>query len=235
MPKQSKIKWRDKDIRELQRVVRNFNQKISRVAKKDPTKAEFLPRKISVKALQGRIGTRKDFKRELSSLQRFSKRGAEKIEVTESGLTLTKYEIKEVKNKVRITNIKRAIERKKLTIDEKKGTMGQVSSQNLRSKTFSLNKSQKEWEKFVESLEKEIASRFKVENLENYKQNYLDAIEKFLGGAGEKLYNLVKEVDIEKLFINSVEVPTLSISFTSDPLEAEYIAERAYQDWLDVL
>jgi len=235
MPKQSKIKWRDKDIRELQRVVRNFNQKISRVAKKDPTKAEFLPQKISTKALQGRIGTRKDFKRELASLQRFSKRGAERIQVTESGLTLTQYEIKEVKNKVRITNIKRAIERKKLDVTEREGVMGQVAERGLRPKAFSLNKSQKEWEKFVESLEREISSNFKLEQLEKYKQNYLQGLIDNLGTKGEELANLLKDVSPEKLFSNSVTNPLLSIDFIYDPLELETIIDAKIEAWREVI
>lgn len=235
MPKKHTIKWRDKDIKELNRVVRNFNAKISRVAKKNPNQAEFLPDKVSVQSLKGRIGTRQDFNREIASLKRFSRRGAEKIEVTESGLTLTQYEIKEVKNKVRITNIKRTVERKKLDIDETRGTMGQVSERGLRPKVFSLNKSQKEWEKFVESLEREISSNFKLEQLEKYKENYLNGLIENLGQKGEELANLLKDVSPEKLFTNSVTNPLLSIDFIYDPLELETIIDAKIEAWQEVI
>jgi len=235
MPKKSQIKWRDKDIKELNRIVRNFNAKISRVAKKKPNQAEFLPDKISVKALKGRIGTRQDFKREIASLQRFSKRGAEKIEVTESGLTLTQYEIKEVKNKVRITNIKRAVERKKLGVTEREGVMGQVTERGLRPKVFSLNKSQKEWEKFVQSLEREIGSNFKLEQLEKYKENYLNGLIENLGTKGEELATLLKDVPAEKLFSNSVTNPLLSIDFIYDPLELETIIDAKIEEWTQII
>lgn len=235
MPKSSKIRWRDKDVKELERVVRNFNNKIRRVAKKDPNAVEFLPDKISVKSLKGSIATRSDFKKELNSLKRFSKRGAESLVTTPTGLTLSQYEIGEAKEKTRIVNIKRALERKKLDVSERTGTMGQVSSQNLRPKAFNLNKSQKEWEKFVKSLERETSSRFKIEQLEKYKENYLDAIDKFLGEAGEELRQLVETIDIETLFKNSIETPTLSIGFTSDPLDVDTIATRALLDWKEVL
>lgn len=235
MSKQYNIKWRDKDVEELNKVVKNFNQKISRVAKKNPNDAEFLPEKISRKTLKEKIKTRQDFNRELNSLRRFSRRGVEEVVETEKGLKLTQYEIQETKIKTRIVNIKRAKERKKLDIDVTKGTMGQVSAQNLRPKTFTTNKTAKEWDKFVESLEKEISSTFKEEQLQNYKEQYLESVRENLGSAGDKLYDLVKGLDVVTLFENSVEVPTLSISFTSEPLDVETISERAYQDWLNVL
>lgn len=231
MPKKYNIRWRDKDVKELNRVVRNFNRKVERLRKKNPNEAEFLPEKISVKSLRGTIGTRQDFNRELNSLKRFSKRGSEKLITTETGLTLTEYEIKEAKIKTRIVNQKRSLERKRLKIDTKRGTMGQASSQNLKPKTFSTNKTAKEWEKFVESLEKEISSNFKDEQLENYKRNYLMGLIENLGGKGEELAKLLENVDAKKLFELSVSNPLLSIDFIYDPLELETIVDAKIETW----
>lgn len=234
MSKQYQIKWRDKDVKELNRLVKNFNAKVRYHEQKNPATAEFLPDKLSAAALKGSVGTRADFNRLVSSLQRFGERGAETVVTTPGGVTTTKYEIAEVKNKVRIANIKRSIERKKLDLKPAKGTMGQVSSQNLRPKVFSMNKSEKEWEKFKESLEKEVASNFKNEMMEEYKQNYLDAIKNFLGEDGQALFDMISEMDPETVYQNSVTNPILSIGFTSDPLPTETIAGAAMDEWSNV-
>ena len=231
MPKKSTIRWRDKDVKELNRIVRNFNSKIKRVAEKSPESEKFLPDKLSVKALKGTIGTRQDFKRELNSLQRFSRREAEKIQTTPGGLTLTAFEIKEAKIKTRIVNIKRAFERKKLGVTERDGVMGQVSERRLQPKKFTLTKTAKEWEKFVASLEKEISSNFKAEQLEKYKENYLKGIIENLGIKGLALNNLLKDVDAEILFKKSITNPLLSIDFIYDPLELETIIEAKIEAW----
>lgn len=68
------IRWRDEDSRELSRVVKNFNAKITRLAKQDPANARFLPEKVSVSDLKDVIKSRSDFNREIKSLQRFTQR-----------------------------------------------------------------------------------------------------------------------------------------------------------------
>ena len=79
MAKQHPIKWKQTDDKELAKVVRNFNNKISRITKKNPDLKNALPDKISVRQLKELINTRQDLKRELNALRRFSKRGAEEI------------------------------------------------------------------------------------------------------------------------------------------------------------
>jgi ATP-dependent Lon protease len=233
MSKGHNIKWRDKDVAELQRVVRNFNAKIARVAKKNPTSAPFLPEKISVKDLKSKIGTRQDFNRELKSVKRFSNKGVENVQTTPSGLTLSKYEIKEAQIKTRIVNAKRSAEVKKLGLSVQAGTMGQIKSQNLKPKKFSLDKSPKEWDKFVESLEKEIKSNFKAEQAETYKKNYLKAIKDQLGGDGYDLYKYVEKLDPMHIVKHGTSNPILSIDFKYDPQDAETIAEVALNEWME--
>ena len=96
MPRYNKIQWRDSDEQELRRVVKNFNAKLARLEKKNPSEAKYLPKfakteiinneefvtftdRLSVSQLKELIHTRQDLKRELNALRRFSKRGAEQI------------------------------------------------------------------------------------------------------------------------------------------------------------
>lgn len=110
MSKQYKIKWKKSDNEELTKVVRNFNAKITRLAKKDPKNANALPDKVSVKELKELINTRKDLKRELNSLRRFSKRGQEelvKVPDNDYNLLVTKWQRSDMNRRAGIINRKR--------------------------------------------------------------------------------------------------------------------------------
>ena len=73
------IRWTDKDKKDLQRAVKTFNQKIDRMAKRNPEIKNALPEKIKMKEIKSLIQTRQDFKREINSLRRFSKKGNDEI------------------------------------------------------------------------------------------------------------------------------------------------------------
>lgn len=235
MAKKPSMRWRDKDNREMQRIVNNYNAKLRRLEKKNPEIAEYLPEKMTMKKLRSKIETRQDFNRELNSLARFSRRGAEKLVEGPKGLKVTQYEVDEAKTKVRIVNIKRAYERKKLGFSPEKGNMGQIESQNLQPKKFSLNKTPREWEKFMETLDKEVATNFKANQLEKYKENYLKGINENLGEKGEELAKLLDTLEPEALFTHSVTNPLLTIDFIYDPLETETIINAKIEAWKEVM
>lgn len=111
MSKYHKIKWRESDYEELNKAVRNFNAKITRLTKKNPKEANALPDKITVVQMKKLINTRQDLKREINALRRFSKRGAEEIVFApdnDNNLKLTKWQRTEMNRRVAIINRKRA-------------------------------------------------------------------------------------------------------------------------------
>ena len=76
MSKQSKIRFRENDLNELRRVVKNYNAKLSRQRNKliendERYQASQLPPKASVRELRAAIGTRKEFNAELSRMKNF--------------------------------------------------------------------------------------------------------------------------------------------------------------------
>ena len=79
MSRKYNIRWSEADDKELKRVVKNFNAKLGRLAKKDPENKDALPERISAAQLKEMIQTRQDLNRELNSLRRFSQKGAEEI------------------------------------------------------------------------------------------------------------------------------------------------------------
>lgn len=110
MSKYHKIRWTESDNKELNKVVRNFNAKLNRLAKKDPQNKNVLPDKISVRQLKELINTRADLKRELNSLRRFSKRGSEEIVIvpnTDYNVKVTKWQKTEMNRRVAIINRRR--------------------------------------------------------------------------------------------------------------------------------
>lgn len=110
MSKYHKIRWTKQDTQEINKVVRNFNAKVSRLAKKDPSIANILPEKISAKELKNLINTRQDLVRELNALKRFSKRGSEEIVTvpdTEYDLKITKWQKTEMNRRIGIINRRR--------------------------------------------------------------------------------------------------------------------------------
>ena len=88
------IRYDRKLNQEINKVIRNFNQKVARLEKEE---RELLPSKITKKELKRETGTRTELKRRLKELQKFSKRGAEEIVTTKEGFRLTRYDINVLK------------------------------------------------------------------------------------------------------------------------------------------
>ena len=123
MSKYHRIRWKSSDEQELARVVKNFNAKIRRLEKKDPQlynkntlptfwdeKTQTYSNKISVRQLKELINTRKDLKRELNALKRFSKRGSEEIvfvPTNDDNLYITKWQRTEMLRRANYINIRR--------------------------------------------------------------------------------------------------------------------------------
>ena len=122
MSKYHKIRWQNEDLKELQRVVRNYNAKVTRLKKKHPDvykstlpqfydkKTDTFSDKISVRQLKEIINTRQDLKRELNMLRRFSKKGAESLVIApdnKNNLKITKWQRTEMNRKVAIVNRRR--------------------------------------------------------------------------------------------------------------------------------
>ena len=100
------IRYDKKLNQEINRTIKNFNQKIARLEKQD---RELLPSKITKKDLKNSVYTRTELRRKLKELQRFGTRGAEDIIETRGGARLTKYDYQNIKREN--TRIKRNITR----------------------------------------------------------------------------------------------------------------------------
>ena len=85
----------------IQRVVRNFNQKIDRLERiNDKLGIYDLPEKVSIKSLKKSVSSRKELYRKLEDLSLFSQRGIENSLQTASG-SMSKYDYELLKREQR--------------------------------------------------------------------------------------------------------------------------------------
>ena len=180
------IRYDKKLNQEINRTIKNFNQKIARLEKQE---RELLPSKITKKDLKSSVYTRSELQRKLKELQRFSSRGAEDIITTRGGVRLTKYELNEIKREnARVKrNITREINRLKVNkpkIFGKSQTatfseMGDTDFLNLVARRKALEKdinrlSREEFERFTKLLEKTGRNQQYMNSI--FKENYFDML-----------------------------------------------------------
>ena len=180
------IRYDKKLNQEINKTIKNFNQKIARLQKDE---RELLPSKISKKELKENVYTRTELKRKLKELQRFSKRGAEDIIETKGGVRLTQYELTNIKKEnARVkANITREINR--LRVNKPKifgktqastfSEMGDTEYLNLVARRKALEKdinklSRDEFERFTKLVE--VTGRNQQYMNSIFKQNYFDML-----------------------------------------------------------
>lgn len=180
------IRYDKKLNQEINRTIKNFNQKIARLEKQD---RELLPSKITKKDLKSNVYTRTELYRKLKELQRFSNRGAEDIIITGGGARLTSYDYQNIKREN--TRIKRNITREinRLRVEKPKifgkiqsstfSEMGDTDYLNLVARRKALEKdinklSKEELERFIKLVEKTGKSQQYMNSI--FKQNYFEML-----------------------------------------------------------
>lgn len=231
MPRQSNIKWRTKDRQQLSKVVRQFNAKLTRTLRKHPELKPYLPERLTVQRLKEQIKTRNDFNREVNSAKRFLKKGAEMPYTSESGIKTTEWERREIGIKVGVINRRKARERKAADVSTYKGTMGSIRENNLLPKKYNIDKIRpSDWDKFVESVEKQVASTYSTEKQSRYKANYIKGVQNIFSPAdAQAIISIVSRIPDEEFTQLFYDDPVLQLDFVYDPLEAHFKAEQVME------
>lgn len=179
------IRYDKKLNQEINRTIKNFNQKIARLEKQE---RELLPSKITKKDLKNAT-TRAELQRKLKELQRFSKRGAEDVITTSGGVKLTQYELQNIKREnARVKrNITREINRLKVEKPKIFGKaqtstfseMGDTDYLNLVARRNALEKdinklSREEFERFTKLIEKTGKNQQYMNSV--FKDNYFEML-----------------------------------------------------------
>lgn len=103
------IRYDKKLDREINRTIKNFNQKVDRLEREE--RALYIPDRITKKQLKEAYTNRQDLRRKLKELQRFGERGAEQVLETKGGVLISQYELKNLKEERRriLYNLKREL------------------------------------------------------------------------------------------------------------------------------
>ena len=204
------IRYDKKLNQEINKVIKNFNQKITRLEKME--KDLILPEKITKKDLKENYYTRTDLRRKLKELKRYSNRGVEETVTTKGGVTLSKYELQNIQIESRRikSNLTREIKKLKVTAPKVFGkeqamTFAQMGDQyylNLQARRNALNKgkitelSKEQLQQYNQLLKKTRKNKEYYNNLfkENY-QNMLTDLGYFYGYDNKKLNDLKEKIN----------------------------------------
>lgn len=180
------IRYDKKLENEINRTIKNFNQKISRLEKQE---RQLLPKKISKKELKENVKNRRELRKELNKMRRFSKRGAEKIIKIGSDVEMTVYEYEEIKRRGRTMKSKLTKEINRMKTEKVKiggreqattfAKMGDQVFLNTVERRELLNKNlknmnKKQIEQYKKLLEKS-ETNYKYKNTV-FKDNYINML-----------------------------------------------------------
>lgn len=230
MPKRSKIKWRQIDESNLTNLVRQFNAKVGRLVKSNPDLSEALPKRLTKAEFKENIRTRQDYNREVNKYKRFLRKGAENIKEFKQGVKITEWEKKELDIMARtVSNARRReLERVEsvplydqgqptgLTRGPRRFTQ---QERELQPKKIDLNKVSpgREFEMFREVLEKQARPDYFDARKEDYKQNYIDALDRAFGGRAANLIRMLEDTDAELIYDAGLSDSDLHIDYIYDP------------------
>lgn len=248
MAKGYNIRWSDKDERELKRLVTNFNAKLYYQANlaKNKVDSQYLPDRLRMKDLRPTydkggnlnpvkpttITTRADLNRVEKSIKRFAKTGSTDVVKTKGGVVTTKYVLKEANIKKAVVERKRTAEAKKLNLSTDKGTGHVLRQENLLTKMKAIEElNQKDFDKRMMMLEKEIASRFSKESAVSYVANMKKGYENELGSFANNIFTLLEGVDEETIRDMSLNDPVLLIDFAYGMEHKFFKANQIYEHW----
>ncbi len=211
------IRWTENDSKEIARVCKNFNAKVSRLEKKYAGQDVVLPEKVSAKDLMNIIGTRRDLKRELKSLQRFSQRGAEEIvkaPITENTIYITKWQRTEMNRFKGIINAQRKtrydmvidiqMEHRNKPLGYSVGEFGGMRQQEVNAlapvNAFTEKMDKYELLKKFRSLRKHAQSDYFNRADKRLLENFLGAIDETFGEDAKELMDAIREMDFKEFY-----------------------------------
>lgn len=250
MSRQYKIKWKSSDNEELAKAVRNFNAKITRLAKKNPKLANVLPDKTSVKELKELINTRNDLKRELNSLRRFSKRGQEEIielPGNDYNLQITKWQKREMSIRAMVVNRRRSERLKELESLQAKSRgkplgytlgnigMGSVEANTLKpTNAFTRSMTRTSLKMKWKSLQAESQSDYFINRDSACRENYLKGLKENYNWEDIKdIYHHIEKMDLKEFMrVFYEEGATFEFASPDGRLNHKYQEYLAYENEL---
>ena len=205
------IRYDKKLNQEINKIVRNYNQKIYRIRRYEDSYNYQIPSIINKTQLKSMAYTRKELRRKLNELKRYSQRGAEFSIQLPSGNIISKYEFENLRKerarvKRKLTNEIKRLETEKPTVygKEQATTFAQMGDSYYLSNVGRRNAidinwkdlTKEEFEKFKERVYK-IGRNIEYESSlfrDNYKKMLFD-LAYYTGYDEEKIKLLESKID----------------------------------------
>ena len=236
------IKVQARTNKEINRVIANFNQKISRLEKLD--KEVTIPTRISKKDLMD-VSSKAELNRKLNQLKRFSRRGAEAAYKLESGELITDWEKKETGIELRVAKARLTKKIKHLESSKPKiagklqvatfAQMGDTQYLNLKAQRERLQKGKiedtKDILKFRKIAQKILRMGYSSVFRESYKQ-MLEDIAYQHGYDRDKVDLIMDKIDtlgdtgFLKLFNDDKAIKNVLYFYKTSGLELEDMREN---------
>ena len=202
------ITWTNKQVTELKKAVRNFNNKVRRLRRTEG-ELNYLPETVNYNELKEDIKTAAELRRRVNMLKRFSRRGAEKIaDGTQELMTVwQKNEI--IINKRVATRVLREeynkVVKQNINTPFKDVTMVSSRAREIVSTLESLEnvfkRSGKSFERVSARLKKLGRSDRAFLQASRYKQYYLRELEKYSNFAGyDEIVKKINSVPVLELY-----------------------------------
>lgn len=185
------------------------------------------------------IKTRYEYNRYAARLRSFLKSPGETVR-TETGVVTTEWKLKDINRKIAKINRERAKRLAEIEPSTYRGTMGAAREKNLKpkQKVNPAKASKLEWEKFVESVEKQAAPDYYDKMRELYYDNYRKSVTTVYGEDAEPILELLNQItpaELDALYARDPNIiPGFHYEKTEEDIKwkhtydalAEYIATR---------
>ena len=214
--RESLIRWKINDYKELEKAVNSFNRKIKRLERRGKTS---LPETLDYVKTRKEIRSRKELNRILRSLEEFKKRGSEEIVKLKSGTEITKWEYGELKKARRRakTNLTREA-RKILQARNASLGMGDERLSQIESIIESFenleNKKGFEFKRTKERILIQGSIDINLKRAETFRTNFLESIKEASTFEGyDKLVNSLNKIKNPIDFYNKVRKSQIAMDF----------------------
>lgn len=250
MSKRYNIRWNDNDLREIKRITRNFNAKVSRLEKKYANEDVILPDKVSYKEIVDLVETRRDLNRELKSLQRFTQRGSEKlvkVPNSDNNRKMTNWQKKDMTSRARSINkvraqrkedvLNRELKRKGKSLGYTRGELGMGTADEnmlLPTNPFPKNMSKHDASLKMQHLRRERQSTYWHKRNVLLRNNFVGELEKnFNPDEIKDITEHIMNMDIDEFMKTFNEHPEdFSLAYPQNEVELQAFQEELRSNWL---
>lgn len=214
--RESLIRWKLNDYKELEKAVNSFNRKIKRLERRGKTS---LPETLDYIETRKEIRSRKELNRILRSLEDFKKKGSEEIVKLKSGTEITNWEYGEVKKARRRAKTRLTKEARKISASRNASLgMGDERLSQIESILESFenleNKKGFEFKRTKERILIQGSIDVNLKRAETFRTNFLESIKEASAFEGyDKLVNSLNKIKNPIDFYNKVSKSQIAMDF----------------------